>query len=438
MPTDHRNRDDVDRRGLLRTAGWTAAAGMGLGLGLEAGSAVAAEAPVTSLNVRAFGARGDGRRDDHGAIAAAIAALPETGGQVFFPAGTYACSAPLDLDDRRAVRLVGTGGLTGGAGGGSQLRYTGAATPFIAARGTVGFGIADLQVLYTSSSLSGSGTLIDLGHSSTVSDSQLATFERCFFGGGLVRSAARLFSLDKAIITGFRDCIFAGARVAVQGRATPESYSNIISFLGCTFVGQTFQHTLNAGQSWSFLACTFEPLHTIPDSAGAAGAYTFEPGYAAAGVLFQGCWFGDAGAVGTWVRFAGSGLVFAGNYVSRGSAGVEIAGTSNSGITIMGNQFSNLATALNLGSGNRHLLVAGNDFQPSVTTGVTYVGAPVASVVQGAGDAGLDLVPLRTVSGPVSDASFPAPPPDGAVAVDTDGEILSIRINGGWKGVRLT
>ncbi|MGH7451063.1 MAG: glycosyl hydrolase family 28-related protein, partial [bacterium] len=41
------------------------------------------------LNVKDFGAKGDGIADDTTAIQAAIDALPNDGGVVFFPSGIY-------------------------------------------------------------------------------------------------------------------------------------------------------------------------------------------------------------------------------------------------------------------------------------------------------------------------------------------------------------
>jgi hypothetical protein len=57
------------------------------------------------LNVKDFGAVGDGAKDDTGAVQAAIDALPASGGAVFFPPGTYLCNVQV----RSFVALRGAG-----------------------------------------------------------------------------------------------------------------------------------------------------------------------------------------------------------------------------------------------------------------------------------------------------------------------------------------
>ncbi len=58
-----------------------------------------------SANVKDYGAKGDGSADDAAAIQAAIAAVPESGGTVYFPAGVYLVKAPLVIHDK--CRLEG-------------------------------------------------------------------------------------------------------------------------------------------------------------------------------------------------------------------------------------------------------------------------------------------------------------------------------------------
>jgi parallel beta-helix repeat protein len=74
---------------------------------LEASIASAEPATAVVLDVRGFGARGDGGADDTAAIQRAIRAAP-AGATVFFPAGTYRIgSAPLLLKSN--LRLLGSG-----------------------------------------------------------------------------------------------------------------------------------------------------------------------------------------------------------------------------------------------------------------------------------------------------------------------------------------
>lgn len=56
-------------------------------------------------NVRAFGARGDGVRDDAPAIRDALAAAAETRGVVFFPEGSYLCKSQIVMPE--GVSLLG-------------------------------------------------------------------------------------------------------------------------------------------------------------------------------------------------------------------------------------------------------------------------------------------------------------------------------------------
>lgn len=63
------------------------------------------------VNVKYFGAVGDGATDDTSAIEAAIASLGTGGGTVFFPGGTYKLSHEVRVYDRDGIALVGAGRL---------------------------------------------------------------------------------------------------------------------------------------------------------------------------------------------------------------------------------------------------------------------------------------------------------------------------------------
>src|SRR5208283_2467007 len=67
-------------------------------LGFLALIVLAAEpSPVSKINVRDYGARGNGLSDDTAAIRAAIAAVPASGGTVYLPCGTYLISSGLTI-----------------------------------------------------------------------------------------------------------------------------------------------------------------------------------------------------------------------------------------------------------------------------------------------------------------------------------------------------
>lgn len=61
------------------------------------------------MNVRDFGAFGDGATDDTAALNEAIARAPAHGGHVYLPAGVYRTTAPIWLPSDRPVHLEGDG-----------------------------------------------------------------------------------------------------------------------------------------------------------------------------------------------------------------------------------------------------------------------------------------------------------------------------------------
>ncbi|MBR5768180.1 MAG: hypothetical protein IKX86_05880 [Clostridia bacterium] len=93
----------------------------------DGGTVVAGAAPgrfirscePNRLNVRWFGAMGDGEHDDTAAIQSAINALPPAGGVLNFPGGVYCVTKTIEVGDgdagekissRQGIKLVGDGG----------------------------------------------------------------------------------------------------------------------------------------------------------------------------------------------------------------------------------------------------------------------------------------------------------------------------------------
>jgi len=80
-----------------------------------------------AFNVKAFGAVGDGATDDTAAIQAAIAALPSSGGKVYFPPGTYKVTSTVDLGSGDVLIGGGTANRWRGASA-ARVKYTGTGT----------------------------------------------------------------------------------------------------------------------------------------------------------------------------------------------------------------------------------------------------------------------------------------------------------------------
>lgn len=109
MPRDFNPDEMASRRRLL--AGGLGLAGAAALAGVPSG--IAAEPPPSgdgTLNVKAFGARGDGTTDAAPAIQKAINAGARLGGRtVYLPPGVYTLGSSLRITDTKAVHLRGAG-----------------------------------------------------------------------------------------------------------------------------------------------------------------------------------------------------------------------------------------------------------------------------------------------------------------------------------------
>lgn len=62
-----------------------------------------------SINVKDYGATGDGTTDDTVALQAAFSAVPTGGATVYFPVGDYKTTATIDIPNKPGMRIVGAG-----------------------------------------------------------------------------------------------------------------------------------------------------------------------------------------------------------------------------------------------------------------------------------------------------------------------------------------
>lgn len=91
----------------------------GIVIACQTGGRFVRSADESYVNVKWFGAKGDGKADDTKAIQAAIDSLPDGGGTVYLPAGTFAISSTIRIGDgdagkkvstKTGVKLIGAGG----------------------------------------------------------------------------------------------------------------------------------------------------------------------------------------------------------------------------------------------------------------------------------------------------------------------------------------
>jgi hypothetical protein len=327
------------------------------------------------VDVRGFGATGDGVTDDSAAIRSAIEALGSSGGVVSFPPGTYVCGTGIDLDGRQSVTLVGTANPTGGSSAASILKFVGGgSSAFISAQNTAGVHIRHLMILYTSPGFT--GTLIDYRNLGGL-DTVFGMVDGCYLGSspGGVNSAASLVDLDRTHSMAILNSVFRDGIVGIRGRSA-SSYANRIFLQGNYFSDNVLAHIRNPGQAWVIQANTFEHL-----AGGRAGACSFDADVAGSGISLLGNWFGDvaADAGGAQISWSGESLLVSGNYIgfNEGAAGIEFVADGCRGIVVASNEFVGwgTCTGIDFGETTGHL---GVQIGPNAYAGVsTMIGGTI-------------------------------------------------------------
>ncbi|MEE7546097.1 hypothetical protein HF319_02725 [Xanthomonas sp. Kuri4-1] len=88
------------RRSFTKLLGLGAIAGAGMTATVSSGAASISSAAQSFLNVKDFGAFGDGTNDDQAAIQAALDSVGTSGGVVYFPPGTYRINFPVFIKSK--------------------------------------------------------------------------------------------------------------------------------------------------------------------------------------------------------------------------------------------------------------------------------------------------------------------------------------------------
>lgn len=299
-----------------------------------------------TVSVKDFGAVGDGATDDTAAIAAAIAALPATGGLVYFPAGDYRITSFPSLNLKYGIVLLGEAGLSPGAQTRTSIRYSGTGSgALISALGASALEFRHLQFYNSSSSFT--GAFIKFGNTSGT-DAALNVVSHCTFAS---TDTATIYSaigidLDKSIETVIEKCSFASVDAAIKLSALDGSgYCTVAKIRDCQFATTKSVPIQGGGEAVSIEACTFECYHNGTPAqriAGAAGTNAAAPFKA---FRFCGNWLGDVLTNGgTWLTLFGGGIEISGNEFGGNASSVAMSLNTVVGHSIHGNVFDTFST----------------------------------------------------------------------------------------------
>lgn len=262
--------------------------------GIEDATDAATDAPINVLHPPNGLAPMVPGQDSTAALAAIVAALPSTGGELYFPAQTADYLATnLDLKGKRSIILRGGGGRgVHAAGHGTQLCLTGGVTfdRLVDCRETAGVRFRDMQVFYNSSAFV--GTFMDWANDSgsAANDTHGGGTDNCLICGNnasSAKNASELLGLQNVHTLDFNNTEFLYAQRAAKGKDDANDYSNNVSFNKCLFWLQSVAHLYNA-DDWSCNDCTFQPLEN-----GKCGIYRHDAGIRYRSLHFKDGWVGD-------------------------------------------------------------------------------------------------------------------------------------------------
>lgn len=250
---------------------------------------------LRGVNVRDFGAKGDGVTDDTAAIQAAIASIRTnpvqildtiggslitvyTSGTVYFPKGVYLISPDaLQISQDIGLKFAGDGSrrTNNAEYGASTLLVSAASTGFAVKAyrsGGRGLTIEDMDVCYNGSF---TGSLID------VDDAPGLTMNRCYVGTyGITGStrqttaAACIRSTYDEFMT-FDGCVFNGAQLGwwidnARTFAGDTFGGSVTKFDNCVFydfaVNQVYSDGTRTKIGMNFVNCAFNPISVAPSS----------------------------------------------------------------------------------------------------------------------------------------------------------------------------
>lgn len=209
------------------------------------------------VNVKSFGAIGDGVADDTAAIQAAFNSLVNGTGILRFPKGIYNYTL-LNFDSAVSLVMLGEGALNA-----SILRCTSVGA-------TDGFKIRSVfhvtidLITFDHASASFNGWLVDTRHKpASAVDSQNIYFSRCAFSSqGYNKYTAKGLNLDQSTLITFDGCMFISLFHPIDGQnPAGGGYSNGVRVLNCQFYDNVGYALNYLGEQWTVQDNNFQACH---------------------------------------------------------------------------------------------------------------------------------------------------------------------------------
>lgn len=296
--------------------------------------------PDTHFNVYEYGAIGDGWTDDTDAIQSAIgAASAASGGEIYFPAGTYRAT---HIDLTGTSNLILRGDSVGRGGPVTIRTHSKGSDSFVRLLGTKNLLIERLRFGCYYPEFS--GYLLDASDAgnSWGEDACLRVTLKfvTFYSASQGHVDIRVGHAYDWVVERSQ---FERGRVAVEGTGT----SNTVRFLNNRFSTHYAEALFKNIRDWQIIGNTCEPLE-----GGAPGLIKFDDDVVPRMVTVSGNWCGDVTASGTWIEARGHGWTVQGNLLHTGNVG---AGSESVGVKLVG-EMNGLFVAGNWVYGNGILL----------------------------------------------------------------------------------
>lgn len=295
------------------------------------------------INIKDYGATGNGVTDDSAAILAAFTAANAAGKSLYVPVGIYNIASTVTVPSLQNITVFGEGTAVNlDPTKASYFRFTGTTGNMFYFDHLAGVEFRNIWFGYNNASYN--GDLVRTNNDGGL-DSTYDTWCNCVFSGESAgASALSLLRLEKTIVSSVKGCIFRQANNAI----TLYAYCNVITFSENTFYNLNFRNVYmltGACEQLMFYNNTFEP--TLD---GKATGFVCTAGQLVVNFVYIGNWHGDVGTNGGtgWVTFGiVRGAVISGNLFGTPGTGAQDYCVSvinaSSGIQMSGNSFTDKA-----------------------------------------------------------------------------------------------